>query len=85
MRVESPYQKVNFEKDYAPETLKEMVRMAGLCNICDQVGTRNWDKLTELIENLEKEMLGANADIEETNEIDKTFEITDRVTMEDIK
>ena len=61
--------------------------MADLCNICDEVSTRNWKKFEELIEMLGNEIAGhpteddASAEIEEFDEDVSTT--TSRVTMVD--
>ena len=33
---------------------KEMARMTGLCNICNEVGAKSWDNFFELIDILSK-------------------------------
>ena len=72
---------------------KEMRQMAGLCNICDELGAFNWKKLTELIEALRNEISGVpptvdteESDIaaEDENDDDLTSEITNHVAITDL-
>lgn len=82
-----PISESKFREGLNAGNFKEMVKMAGLCNICDEVGAQNWKKLSELIENLQKDCLQSsqeNAQSEKTNDLDEKIERTDRVTMEDI-
>ena len=76
-----------FRKGLNAGNFKEMVKMAGLSNICDDVGAQNWKKFAELKQNLEKDCLQsfrAKIKCEEINELEEEFKRTDRVTMGDL-
>ena len=83
-----PISESKFRDGIKVGNFKEMAEMAGLCNICDEVGTQNWKKFEELIEMLRKEIAGnateddAPAEIEEFDEDLSTT--TTRVTMVDL-
>ena len=82
-----PISESKFREGLNAGNFKEMVKMAGLCNICDEVGAQNWKKFSELIENLEKDCLQSFREkikCEEINELEEEFKRTDRVTMEDL-
>ena len=83
-----PISESTFRDGVNAGNFKEMVEMAGLCNICDEVGTQNWNTLTELIEMLRKEVTGISP-VEETQEENDEFEedltfTKNRVTMVDL-
>ena len=83
-----PISESKFRDGIKAGNFKEMAEMAGLCNICDEVGTQNWKKFEELIEMLRNEIAGhpteddASAEIEEFDEDVSTT--TSRVTMVDL-
>ena len=83
-----PISESKFRDGIKAGNFKEMAEMAGLCNICDEVGTQNWKKFEELIEMLRNEIAGhpteddASAKIEEFDEDVSTT--TSRVTMVDL-
>lgn len=62
--------------------------MAGLCNICDEVGTKNWNNLTDLIQSLSKEVSGVSMldDTPEENEedLEEEFSRTNVITVIDL-
>ena len=65
---------------------KDMREMAGLCNICDELGAPNWKKLTELIEALRNEITGVppTVDTEESNiaaEDENNDDLTSGITI----
>ena len=83
-----PISESTFRDGVNAGNFKEMVEMAGLCNICDEVGTQNWNTLTELIEMLRKEVTGISP-VEETQAENDEFEedltfTKNRVTMVDL-
>ena len=51
-----PISESKFRDGLSAGNFKEMARMTGLCNICNEVGAKSWDKLFELIDILEQEM-----------------------------
>ena len=81
-----PISETKFRDGINAGNFKEMAEMAGLCNICDEVGTQNWKKFTELIEMLSKEIAGlpTEDDIPAENEEFDEDSTTSRVTMVDL-
>lgn len=88
-----PISESKFRNGLNAGNFEEMREMAGLCNICDELGASNWKKLTELIETLRKEISGVpptvdteESDIaaEDENDDDMTSGITNRVTIKDL-
>ena len=50
-----PISETKFMAGLSAGNFKEMVEMAGLCNICNEVGARNFENLDTLLENIEDE------------------------------
>lgn len=50
-----PISETKFMAGLSAGKFKEMVEMAGLCNICDEVGARSFENLDTLLENIEDE------------------------------
>ena len=68
MQGSRPISKTKFLEGLNAENFKEMVEMAGLCNICDEVGARNFESLNTLLLNVEEEIISLQASkVEETN------------------
>ena len=51
-----PISETKFLKGLNAGNFKEMVEMAGLCNICDEVGARNFESFNTLLSNIEEEV-----------------------------
>ena len=81
-----PISESKFPDGLKAGNFKEMVEMAGLSNICDKVGTKNWNKLTELIQTLSNEVSGTSTVDNTPNENEdlEEFEVTTAVTMIDL-
>ena len=81
-----PISESKFRDGLKAGNFKEMVEMVGLCNICDEVGTKNWNKLTELIQTLSNEVSGISTvyDTPNENEDLEEFKVTTAVTMIDL-
>ena len=79
-----PISESKFRDRLKAGNFKEMVEMAGLCNICDEVGTKNWNKLTELIQILSNEVSGISTVDDTPNENLEEFKVTTAVTMIDL-
>jgi hypothetical protein len=81
-----PISKSKFRDGLRAGNFKEMVEMAGLCNICDEVGSKNWNKLTELIQTLRNEVSGIST-VDNTSfekEDREEFKVTTAVTTIDL-
>ena len=68
-----------FREGLNAENFKEIVKMAGLSTISDEVGAKNWKKLLELIENLQKDCLQSSqekAKYDGTNKLDEQINRT---------
>ena len=61
---------------------KEMVQMVGLCNICDEIGARNWECLDNIIDELKNEISNSLVDMSTLNE--DMQEINDEDDYEDV-
>ena len=51
-----PISETKFLNGPTAGNFKEMVEMAGLCNICDEVGARNFESFNTLLSNIEEEV-----------------------------
>ena len=65
-----PISESKFRDGLNAGNFREMVEMAGLCNICDEVGAKNWIRLNQVIESSRKEVSGIPAELsnEEKNQ-----------------
>jgi hypothetical protein len=84
-----PISESKFRDGLNAGNFKEMVRMTGLCNICDDVGAKNWDRFFELTEMLRKETCGETPstdtmDTLEEDELDDENVDKTKVTIIDI-
>lgn len=88
-----PISETKFPQGLNAGNFKEMVQMVGLCNICDEIGARNWDCLDNIVNELSDEISNAmphvstpNEDIQQTNDEDDYENVTDKskVVMIDI-
>lgn len=59
-----------------------MVQMVGLCNICDEIGARNWECLDNIIDELKNEISNSLVDVSTLNE--DMQEINDEDDYEDV-
>jgi hypothetical protein len=55
-RGSRPISRTKFLEGLNAGNFKEMVEMAGLCNICDEVGARNFESLDALLSSLDEEI-----------------------------
>ena len=51
-----PISETKFRDGLKAGNFREMAQMVGLCNICDEVGARNWDTFEELVKELSEEV-----------------------------
>lgn len=71
-----PISETKFREGLNAGNFKEMVQMVGLCNICDEIGARNWEFLEKVINDLTSE-------ISETNSQGPTSNVTHSKNYDD--
>ncbi|CAB4024464.1 Hypothetical predicted protein [Paramuricea clavata] len=63
-----PISETKFRQGLNAGNFKEMVQMVGLCNICDEIGARNWECLDNIIDELKNEISNSLVDVSTLNE-----------------
>ncbi|CAB3996624.1 Hypothetical predicted protein [Paramuricea clavata] len=69
-----PISETKFLQGLNAGNFKEMAEMAGLCNICDEVGARNFESLNTLLSNLEEVVTSFETSIMQENNTDDNLE-----------